>query len=1325
MATLWKVLSPPASRPLWVRVVGGVLASLILLALEAVWPASWGRISYPAFWLPVVAICAWAGGASAAVVPFVIGLGNQIAAFPGPEAGIYRTEFIVRFCLYIPIGLAICALGGALHHFAMLWRTSRHMGRLEFSEPAQDGPGFVWSTQNDGSEDFVNRAWTGFIGVQGGESRNRFDYIHPDDRERVRTAMDLARETLTPYHIEYRLKRHDGEYRWILEHAVPRSSGNDKFEGFIGLGTDVTAAHQERDELVFIAKLQNALASSLDLDKTADEVCKALVPAVADWCSLHTIRESDGLVEPLKIYHTDPERVAEVMQFDHTSPLAGAQTAGYIKIAREGQPHLVQRVDEAFARGTATSPQVLDFIRKLGLVSYLGVPLRVRGRVVGVMSISTAESKRVLNEETLHLMEKVAGIAAFAIENARLYRSARTALAAEEFSRRRLEHTERQFRSAWEADIFGMCIVERDGSIRSANNAFVRLTGAPVSDLETGRIRLRSRIDNREVTFGGFVWERIHSAERCEPFEKTCIRPDGEEVPVLVAASMHPDQKSCIVFVLDLKERKAFEAELESQRALLNTIINAVPAMVGYVGRDHRLTVHNRRYEEWLGVSGSELREVPVDSLPGHGRTPEETDAFRRAFAGEAASYETRFDTSGRERLAMVSLRPNVSGTGEVSGVVVHAYDITEARLLAAAVARSEKRYRTLVTASAAIVWAADTEGTVRDVYGWETFTGRRIGQDKNGDWMDATHPDDRELLGAQWSKVVKSAKPTDMYYRLRGADGRYRHVHARSAPLINADGVVEEWIGYVSDITQRVEAEQLLRRKEAELKLVVDTMPALVSYVDNRHRYVFVNQAYEKWFGVDPQTMRGRDIADFLGEKAYERVRPHLNKALSGESVRYEEYLPYEKGPPRWISATLTPHTGERGEVLGYFALIIDITDQKAAEKERAELLERYRFLADAMPQSVWTANAEGVQDYFNNRWIEYTGVTVDRDPNHWPEFIHPDDMAETRRRWLEAVATGDRYRMEHRLRDRNGNYHWFLSLAVARRDESGKVVQWVGSATNIDPQRKAYAGLAEARAELRRHADTLEQLVRQRTARLEEVNAELEAFTYSVSHDLRVPLQHIQVFVQSALDEAETAIPVDIRNNLRLACNSAERMDALITDLLAYSRISREEVEVQSIDLEFMIMEAVSNMRATIDARQAVIDVQGPMPSVTADRIGLQQVLRNLLSNAVKFVPKERKPHVKLRAEFVGGRTRLWVEDNGIGIDPKHHGEIFKMFRRVHSQGSFSGTGIGLSLVRKAMYKMGGSCGVESAPVGTRFWIEFPEMEPAPSGVSLGSTT
>jgi signal transduction histidine kinase len=212
----------------------------------------------------------------------------------------------------------------------------------------------------------------------------------------------------------------------------------------------------------------------------------------------------------------------------------------------------------------------------------------------------------------------------------------------------------------------------------------------------------------------------------------------------------------------------------------------------------------------------------------------------------------------------------------------------------------------------------------------------------------------------------------------------------------------------------------------------------------------------------------------------------------------------------------------------------------------------------------------------------------------------------------------------------------------------------------------------------------ETLEQRVDQRTAELESANRALEAFAYSVSHDLRAPLRGIQGFAQALLEDYGDRLDATGHDYARRIAAAANRMDQLIQDILSYSRLSRADLELVPVPLDAAVREAQAEVDLPLRQRGGEIEVEGSFPRVRAHRSTLVQVLTNLLSNAVVYVAPGAPPRIRIRAEERSGRVRLWVEDQGIGIAPEHQERIFDVFERLHGSETYPGTGIGLAIVR-----------------------------------------
>jgi PAS domain S-box-containing protein len=401
-------------------------------------------------------------------------------------------------------------------------------------------------------------------------------------------------------------------------------------------------------------------------------------------------------------------------------------------------------------------------------------------------------------------------------------------------------------------------------------------------------------------------------------------------------------------------------------------------------------------------------------------------------------------------------------------------------------------------------------------------------------------------------------------------------------------------------------------------------------------------------------------------------------------------------------------------GLFLGIGVLICAINNRLVSSAVRVHLAnealglteERFRLLVEGIsdyalflldPQGrivVWNPAAERIYGYGPE---EVLGRSYEA-------FFTPEEASlGLPRRHLQQAAEWGTLREEGWRVRRDGSRFWAENLITALRGRDGGLRGFAKIVHDATERR-----LADE--EIQRLNESLERRVEERTAQLEEANKALEAFTYTVSHDLRAPLRGIQGFSEALLEDAGDQLDDTGREYARRIVSASNRMEGLIQDLLTYSRLSRAQVDRRTVDLDEAVEEAWGQIRESSPPGTR-LEIQEPLPEVTGHRSTLVQVLANLLGNAVKFVPPGQTPEVRVRAEEADGRARLWIEDQGIGIAPEHQERIFNVFERLHGGESYPGTGIGLAIVRKGMERMGGQAGVESQPgEGARFWIELP---------------
>jgi PAS domain S-box-containing protein len=328
---------------------------------------------------------------------------------------------------------------------------------------------------------------------------------------------------------------------------------------------------------------------------------------------------------------------------------------------------------------------------------------------------------------------------------------------------------------------------------------------------------------------------------------------------------------------------------------------------------------------------------------------------------------------------------------------------------------------------------------------------------------------------------------------------------------------------------------------------------------------------------------------------------------------------------------------------------------------------------MAEAMPQKIFTATADGAVDYMNQRWLEFTGASFNeiRDWG-WTRFIHPDDAEESLRLWKHSVETGESFEFVHRFRRADGVYRWHLSRVHAMRDEGGESFLWIGSNTDIHEEKET-------------------------AKKLERTTEDLKHFAYAASHDLQEPLRMVTSYNQLLSKEYKGKLGENADQYIAYAVEGAQRMEALLKGMREYWQASeRGESNYGAIDCNEVLNKALLNLQESITNSGAVV-THDSLPTVWAEEGMLVQVFQNLVGNAIKY-RSEKPPRVHVSA--AKNRTEEWVfsvRDNGIGIDPQFAERVFAMFSRLNGS-KYPGSGIGLALCRKLVERLGGRIWVES---------------------------
>jgi PAS domain S-box-containing protein len=384
-------------------------------------------------------------------------------------------------------------------------------------------------------------------------------------------------------------------------------------------------------------------------------------------------------------------------------------------------------------------------------------------------------------------------------------------------------------------------------------------------------------------------------------------------------------------------------------------------------------------------------------------------------------------------------------------------------------------------------------------------------------------------------------------------------------------------------------------------------------------------------------------------------------------------------------------------------------VAQKKVEAKLRRYADELTAFVETAAIGLHW-AGPEGMIQWANNAEMLMLGFTREEYIGRHISDFHVDENVA--REMIERLNRGETLRdFPAQLRCKDGSIRDVL-IDVSVLWEEKRFIHTQSFTRDITEQKRAERALKDAQIKLREHAQGLETRVAERTASLQQAMAQMEEFSYSVSHDLRAPLRSIQGFTQIILEDHSELLNDEARDFLNRIVRSSDRMDRLTLELLTLSKVARSEIVFENVALSKLV-EDIRQTWAPLQESNAKVEIT-LLDDVRAYEPLLTQALSNILSNAVKFVAPGVVPHLRIWTERYQDHVRLWIQDNGIGIKPEYLHRVFGMFERLHPNAEYEGTGIGLAITRKAIERMGGMVGVESdGATGSKFWVQLPASQ------------
>lgn len=610
-----------------------------------------------------------------------------------------------------------------------------------------------------------------------------------------------------------------------------------------------------------------------------------------------------------------------------------------------------------------------------------------------------------------------------------------------------------------------------------------------------------------------------------------------------------------------------------------------------------------------------------------------------------------------------------------------------------------------------------------------ETLTGYSLSETKGRALHDVIHhtrPDGRPYPLCECP--IDQAFPTNNQEQGEEVfvhkDGNFYPVAYTASPIREGDRVTGTIIE-VRDITQEILAQQARQealRREQKLRTEIEAAHRQISHLlesmsdafialDGDWKIIYMNAEAER-LNQKPRTetlgkTHWEEWSASIGTNVEYQYRRVMQQRVP---VHFEHHYYFPPNYDLWLEINAYPTE----EGVGIFYR--DITKRKQAEAKLRQSEERYRYLAESIPQKVWTATPDGALIDVNQRWLEFTGLTLAQaQSGGWALVVHPDDLPILKQHWLAAQqGSGSHYQAEGRMRRADGVYRWHLHQAIPLRNEQGQIIKWFGSATDVEDKKQLE----------QQHQRLLQQEQAARAA-AEQVNRIKDEFLAVLSHELRSPLNPIlgwsRLLQTGKLDAAKT------KQALETIERNAKLQSELIEDLLDVSRILRGKfsLRVGAVDLSIIIGAAIETVRLAAEAKSIQIKtmLNSNIGKVMGDSSRLQQVVWNLLSNAIKFTPQGGE--VKIQLERSGSFAQITISDTGKGISPEFLPYVFEYFRQENATTTrkFGGLGLGLAIVHHLVELHGGTVQADSLgeDKGATFTVNLP-IAPNPTQTNQG---
>lgn len=752
----------------------------------------------------------------------------------------------------------------------------------------------------------------------------------------------------------------------------------------------------------------------------------------------------------------------------------------------------------------------------------------------------------------------------------------------------------------------------------------------------------------------------------------------------------------------------------------INLLINSSYPMFIWWDEGNLINFYNDAYAKIIGgkhpqALGAKAEEVWKDIWDQ--TTPLVKKVFIRGVSVSKQDLPLTLNRSGRIEKAYFtfSFSPIFGEEGKAVGIFCVLTETTQELLSREQLKESEVRFKNLAdTAPMYIAMADETGNAIYFNKPWLQFTGKKQKEMLGLGWLSTLHPEDAPKFEKDFKNAFKNKQPISEEYRFKRADGEYRWMLAIGAPRFTPDGKCVGYFGTYTDFHDLKMAQLEIEISELRFRTLIEKSPSAVQMVSEDGRIFFSSSSVVNVLGYSPEELANTGVLPYLHPDDMKDFFENFNELVKhpGSQRTFRYRVRHKNGSWAWVETIAVNHlkTPHIHALVGNFR---NFTEQKEAEDRLRDSERKFRAFIDNIPNLAWIARPNGYRYWFNNRWYEYTGSNL-LEMRGWgwkkvhDQRILPDIM----KQWNIARKKGLPFETVAPLRGADGEFRPFLSRVIPIKSSDGKVLQWVGTNTDISEQLKA----KEAEAEKERIETSAKQLALQHRE-LIELNKAKDEFISLASHQLRTPATGVKQFLGMLIEGYGGELsPAQLKLAER-SYESNEREISIINDLLKVAQLDagRMRIQRQMIDFSKFIEEIIDEHRSDFAERNQTIAFERPAKVMAghADKQRVQMVLDNIIDNASKYSSEGKCIYVHLEQDE-DKTIHINIRDEGVGISMADFDKIFDKFVRVDNPLSTAvgGSGLGLYLAKKIMDLHGGKITVASTPgKGTLFSLSLPQ--------------